>query len=92
MKVYHIYFYILNIIILILLTLISLKKIKNYDNIKIIIDSLFKLSIGLFILFFFLNTKLNNLSNNDKVLIILSGFILILLVNYRDFIKIIVNS
>lgn len=89
MKGYHIYFYFLKIIILIIFAMMSLKIIPINSNFTLIIDSIFKFSIGFFIIIFFLNKKIDNFNNHDKVIIILSGFMLILLIDYIKLINII---
>ena len=61
--------------------------IQNNDikkNILIIIDSIFKFSFGLFLIIFFLNNKIKNVNSYDKVIFIVSGFILLLLIDYID--------
>ena len=94
-KPYHFYFFILKFIIILLIILFSLKLIKISDankNIIIeIIDSVFKLSIGLFIILFFSNSNSNILNDCDRILLILSGFILILLINFISVYKNIVH-
>jgi hypothetical protein len=92
MKGYHIYFYFLKIIILIIFAMMSLKIIPINNNFTLIIDSIFKFSIGFFIIIFFLNKKIDNFNNHDKVIIILSGFMLILLIDYIKLINIIKNN
>ena len=92
MKVYHIYFYLLKLIILILVALISLKIIPTRNNFFIIIDSIFKLSLGLFIIIFFSTSNINKLLKEDRILIVLSGFILILLIDYISLINLFFNK
>ena len=53
MQNYHLYFYFLKFIILLLIAMMSLKIIKVNGKIYILIDSIFKFSIGLFIIIFF---------------------------------------
>lgn len=89
MKFYHLYFYLLKIIILLLLLLVALKIIKINNNIFILIDFIFKFSLGLFIILFFSNNRLVNLEKEDRLIIIISGFILLLLIDYIEVIKII---
>jgi len=88
-KLYHFYFFILKISILIFISFISLKIIVLEDglknNIMVIIDSMFKFSIGLFMIIFFSHNDCKTLNINDRIILILTGFILILLI---DFIKI----
>lgn len=92
MKNYHLYFYFLKFIILLLIAMMSLKIIKVDNKIYILIDSIFKFSIGLFIIIFFSTDKNLIIDNHDRILIILAGFILILLVDYISIINIILNK
>lgn len=91
MKGYHLFFFILKFFILLLIALMSLKIISVKNKIFIIIDFIFKLSFGAFIIIFFSINKYDNLENYDRLLIILSGFILILLIDYIEVINIIFN-
>lgn len=72
--------------------MMSLKIIKVNNKIYILIDSIFKISVGLFIIIFFSTNKNLIIDNHDRILIILSGFILILLVDYISIINIILNK
>ena len=92
MKNYHLYFYFLKFIILLLIAMMSLKIIKVNNKIYIFIDGIFKFSIGLFIIIFFSTDKNLIIDNHDRILIILSGFILILLIDYINIIDIILNK
>jgi len=91
MKGYHLFFFILKFFILLLIVLMSLKIISVKNKIYVIIDFIFKLSFGAFIIIFFSMNKYDNLENYDRLLIILSGFILILLIDYIEVINIIFN-
>ena len=88
METYHMFLYIIKISILILIALVSVKIIPVKKEIYVITDFVFKFLLGIFIIYFFLNTKLN-IDSHDKLIFILSGFILILLVDYIELIKII---
>jgi len=90
MKGYHLFFYILKFIILSLIILISLKIIPIRNKIFILIDFIFKISLGLFIIIFF-SSNTNNLNKHDRILFIISGFVLILLIDYIKVINIIFN-
>ena len=92
MKSYHFFFYILKFIILLLIALMSLKIIPIKNKIFVIVDSIFKLSLGLFIIIFFLKNKNDNLYVHDRLLFIMSGFLLILLIDYIQLINIIFNT
>lgn len=86
-KVYHFYFFILKFIILLFIGIISLKfivldhNLKN--NIMTSIDGIFKLSIGIFMIIFFSNNNCNFLNIYDRILLVLSGFILIILIDIK---------
>jgi hypothetical protein len=69
----------------------SLKIIPVKNKIFIIIDFIFKISLGLFIIIFFLKSKNDNLYVHDRLLFIMSGFILILLIDYIQLINVIFN-
>ena len=88
MKIYHMLLYIIKISILILIALVSVKIIPVKKEIYVITDFVFKFLLGIFIIYFFLTSKLN-IDSHDKLIFILAGFILILLVDYIDLIKII---
>ena len=88
MKRYHLIFFILILLILLLIALISLKIIPVRNKIFVLIDFVFKLSFGAFIIIFFSMNKYDNLENYDRLLIILSGFILILLIDYIEVINV----
>ena len=92
MKSYHLFFYILKFTILLIIALMSLKIIPVKNKIFIIVDSIFKLYLGLFIIIFFLKSKNDNLYVHDRLLFIMSGFILILLIDYIQLINIIFNK
>jgi hypothetical protein len=53
----------------------------------IILDTLFKFSLGLFIIIFF-STKNIDIDKHDRMLIILSGFVLLLLIDYIHLINV----
>lgn len=91
MKHYHIFFFILKFIILLLISLISLKIIPLKTKIYILIDFIFKVSFSIFIIVFFTMNKYDNLKNDDRILIILSGFILLLLIDYIKVINVFLN-
>jgi hypothetical protein len=91
MEGYHLYFFILKFFILLLIALISLKIIPIKNKILILIDFVFKISFGTFIIIFFSINKYDNLKKYDRILIILSGFILILLIDYIEVINVLFN-
>ena len=80
MKSYHYFFYMLKIIILTLIVLIHFDVIYVNNKYYQLIETVFKTALGFFIIIFFSE-------KHDKILIILSGFILILINNYSELIK-----
>ena len=92
MKNYHLYFYFLKFLILVTIALMSLKLIPVNNKFYIIIDTLFKISLGIFIIVFFSLNKNINMDKHDRILIILSGFILILLIDYIEIINVLFNK
>ena len=92
MKSYHIYFYILKLFILFLLILIYLKIIPIKNKLFVLIEFIFKFSVGIFIILFFSYDNCTNLDKHDRIIIILSGFILILLIDYIEIINILFNK
>jgi hypothetical protein len=69
----------------------SLKIINIKNKVFILIDFIFKIFFGSFIIIFFSTNKYDNLEKHDRILIILSGFILILLIDYIEVINVIFN-
>ena len=92
MKLYHIYFFILKLFILLMIALISLKIIKIKTKLFILIDFIFKLSLGIFIIIYFSTNNFIKLSKEDRILFVLSGFILILLIDYIELINVLFNK
>lgn len=82
MKVYHVFFFLLQLVILGAIALIYIKKFPTKNNVYIIIDSLFKFSLGLFIVTYFLTNKEHKIQMYDRILIILFGLTLLVLIDY----------
>ena len=91
MKDYHIYFYILKFAILVLIALMSLRIIPIKNKLFVLVDCVFKISLSIFIIIFFTTKKFIGLDDHDRLLIILSGFILLLLIDYIKVINILFN-
>jgi hypothetical protein len=81
MKSYHYFFYILKLIILIAILLTRVGLIPVDGKYYIIIESLFKFSLGIFIIIFFLNKDLN-IERHDRILFFISGVVLISMIDY----------
>lgn len=86
MKSYHYFFYMLKIIILTLIVLIHFDVIYVNNKYYHLIETIFKTALGFFIIIFF-SVHNFGIDKHDKILIILSGFILILISNYSELIK-----
>ena len=71
--------------ILIIIGALSLKYFNNKDKILLLADSIFKFSIGLFLIIYFLNNNVKDV--NNRVIFIVSGFIFILLIDYIQLCK-----
>ena len=83
MKPYHYFFYILKFIILIAILLMRFGLIPVNGKYYIIIESLFKFSLGVFIIIFFANKDLN-VERHDRVLFFISGVVLISMIDYDE--------
>lgn len=88
MKGYHIFFAILRILVLIQLVLVVFMKQNFSPIIKVLIDSVLKLSLGLFIIvFFYFNTV--GLDPWDIYVLQFSGILVIVTVDYTSLLDII---
>ena len=92
MKVYHILFFLLNIVILGTVAVIYLFKLQSNSNLYILIDSIFKFSFGLFLISYFLTNNEHKIHIFDRMLIVLFGMTLLCLVDYNQFINIVFNT
>ena len=83
MKSYHYFFYILKFIILIAILLMRVGLIPVNGKYYVIIESLFKFSLGIFIIIFFSNNELN-VEKHDRVLFFIAGIVLISMIDYNQ--------
>jgi hypothetical protein len=83
MKSYHYFFYILKLLILIAILLMRLGLVPINGKYYTIIESLFKFSLGLFIIIYFSNKNLN-VDRHDRILFYIAGVVLIAMVNYKE--------
>jgi hypothetical protein len=86
MKSYHYFFYVLKIIILIAILLTRVGIIPIDGKYYIIIESIFKFSLGIFIIIYFSNKNLN-VERHDRILFYISGVVLISMIDYDKFKK-----
>ena len=87
MKGYQIYFFILKFIILIMLILGSLKIIPKDTRFFIITELIFKVSLGLFLIIFFSTHRIDGIDNENRIIIIVSGVVILLLIDYKKIIN-----
>ena len=82
MKSYHYFFYILKLVILIAILLSRVGLIPVDGKYYIIIESIFKFSLGIFIIIYFSNKDLN-VERHDRILFFISGVVLISMIDYN---------
>ena len=87
MKGYHIFFIILRLLVLIQLVLVVFMKQSFSPLIKLLIDSVLKLSLGLFIIFFF---YFNNVGLDpwDIYVLQFSGILVLVNIDFTSLLKI----
>lgn len=80
MKFYHMFFYVIKVILVILVLLMYSGLISFHNKVFSVIDKLFKISIGAFILYFFTVNKFEDviITTNDRIIIIMAGIVLML--------------
>ena len=83
MQPYHYFFYILKFIILIAILLMRVGLIPVNGKYYVIIESLFKFSLGIFIIIFFSNNELN-VEKHDRVLFFIAAVVLISMIDYDE--------
>jgi len=88
MKGYHIFFYLLRIVVTGQIILVVLKKNVVTQDIKIVIDTLLKLSIGFFIIFFFWQHDVG-LDRWDIFILQFAGIVIIADIDYTDFLAVV---
>ena len=92
MEHHHYYFYSLKTIVLFCILLLALKKITSKNKFYVLIEFIFRFSIGLFIIIYFIQNKKLNIDKHDRILLIMSGFIILILIDYIRVINILFNT
>ena len=92
MELYHYYFFFIKFLIIIMTILILFNKSPFDGKYYILIESIFKISLGLFIILYFYGNNCNNLNYYDRLLIIITGFILIFTVKYKNLYNLYINK
>lgn len=88
MENYHTFFFVLKFILVIFLLLIYLDKLPKDSDLFLVFDSIFKFSLGIFILYFTLKKKSYHIGREDKVLLVITGILLILSIDLINLLKI----
>jgi heme/copper-type cytochrome/quinol oxidase subunit 4 len=89
MKRYHIYFILLKILVVIQFVLVTLKKQSRDSKMYILSDTIFKISVALYLLLFFTLNSFPGLEWQDVVIIKFSGMILLYDIDFNGLIKIV---
>jgi len=89
MKAYHIYFILLKTIIFIQMALVVLKKQTTDSKLYIVSDTIFKISIALYLFIFFIVNNFPGLDFEDTILLRFAGVILLYDIDYSGLIKIV---
>lgn len=93
MEPYHYYFFTLKFFIIVALILVALNFIKEEGPIFLIIDTLFKMSLGIFIVYYFSKkVAQNSIDSHDRMLLMMSGIILLLTIDYKHTYQLIVGK
>lgn len=78
------YFVVIKTLIVIGMILIFLGKIPSDGPIYVIMDTVFKISLGLYIIYFFGYNKNMSIDKHDRMLLVSSGFILLMTIPYKE--------
>jgi len=89
MKGYHIYFIVLKLLLIIQLILVFCKKMSQTMEIYIISDTIFKISVGAYLLIFFNMYTFPGLDYEDTIILRFSGMILLWDIDFGSLLKII---
>jgi hypothetical protein len=89
MKAYHLYFIILRFIVLIQIILVFLKKHTKDSDIYIISDTIFKLSIALYLFIFFMIHSFPGLELGDVIILRFSGLVLLFDIDFTGLLRVI---
>ena len=89
MKSYQIYFIVLKILVVLQLGLVLLKKQTNRSDIFIITDTVFKISVGIYLFVFFIINSFPGLEFGDTVILRFAGAILLFDIDYIGLLAII---
>ena len=89
MKRYHVYFILLKILVAIQFILVFLKKQTRDSKIYILTDTIFKISVALYLFLFFTLNTFPGIEWEDVLIIRFSGMILLYDIDFNGLIKIV---
>ena len=89
MKGYHLYFIILKLMVLIQLILVFLKKQTEDSDIYVITDTIFKISIALYLFLFFIIYSFPGLESEDIIILRFSGIVLLYDIDFTGLLRVI---
>ena len=89
MKGYHLYFIILKLMVLIQLILVFLKKQTEDSGIYVITDTIFKISIALYLFLFFIIYSFPGLESEDIIILRFSGIVLLYDIDFTGLLRVI---
>lgn len=89
MKAYHIYFIVLKLLIILQIILVFCKKMTQDQDLYVITDTVFKVSVGLYLFIFFNIYSFPGLEFEDTVILRFSGTILLFDIDFTNLLRII---
>ena len=89
MRAYHAYFFLLKALVVIQFALVYLKKQSKDSRFYILSDTVFKISIAIYLFVFFWIFDIPSIGWQDKILLRFSGMILLYDIDYPGLMKII---
>ena len=88
MKGYHLYFIILKFVVMIQVILVFLKKQTEDSDIYVITDTIFKISIALYLFIFFMIYSFPGLEFEDTVILRFSGVVLLYDIDFTGLLRV----
>lgn len=88
MKAYHIYFILLKILVVTQFILVFFKKTTENNDLYVLTDTLFKISIAVYLFVFFILNPFPGLEFEDTLILRFSAVVLLLDIDYTGLIKV----
>lgn len=93
MELVHYYFIVVKFLIIIGLIAVYIGFINKAGPYYLIIDTIYKMSLGIYLIYFFRNKNaVPSLDSHDRLIFMVAGFILILTINYEETYDLIVGA